>query len=392
MHFSARQSKATKSPSHDEASRSLTRPVLSQHPLNHPLFKLQQTVGNRGVQRLVHSQPVQGLRPSQGGLLQRKCACGGTPGLDGECAECRQNRLSRQRHPTSQPEAAAVPPIVHEVLHSPGQPLDPAARASMESGFGHDFGRVRVHTDAKAAESAQAVDALAYTVGQDVVFGARQYAPETPAGRRLLAHELTHAVQQSPATQDAQGKLEVANPTDTAERDAEMASRTIAQAGQFVVKSKEARRIARQGAPDAGVAAPASYTFSVTTSGCDDLPYVRAMVVAAARAAFDKVLNSNCVHSESLKDEILSEFDGLNIDCEQGDDSDPCGMAWRYFTQTVNIYPKALNPSRCGALESTILHEVVHLTEWRPFGHGELADACEASCFGYGSGDPTKCK
>ena len=135
-----------------------------------------------------------------------------------------------------------------------------------------------------------------------------------------------------------------------------------------------------------------SYTYSITTSGCDDRPYVKATIETAVRAAFDKVRSSDCVHSESLKDEILSEFDGLNIDCEQGDDSDPCGMAMRYFTQTVNIYPKALDPGRCGALESTILHEVVHLTEWRLFGHGELADACEASCFGYGSGDPTKCK
>jgi hypothetical protein len=97
MHFSARQSKATNPPSHDEASRSLTRPVPSNHPLDHPLLELQPAIGNQGVQRLLHSQPVQGLRPSQGGLLQRKCACGGTPGPDGECAECRQKRLSRRR-------------------------------------------------------------------------------------------------------------------------------------------------------------------------------------------------------------------------------------------------------------------------------------------------------
>jgi len=66
----------------------------------------------------------------------------------------------------------------------------------MEPRFGHDFSQVRVHTNAKVAESARAVNALAYTVGRDVVFGVGQYAPTTSAGQRLLAHELTHVVQQ----------------------------------------------------------------------------------------------------------------------------------------------------------------------------------------------------
>lgn len=93
-------------------------------------------------------------------------------------------------------EPAMVPAIVHEVLRSPGQPLDPATRSEMEPRFGRDFGPVRVHTDARAAESARSVGALAYTVGRDVVFGTGQYAPGTVAGARLLAHELTHVVQQ----------------------------------------------------------------------------------------------------------------------------------------------------------------------------------------------------
>jgi hypothetical protein len=89
-----------------------------------------------------------------------------------------------------------VPPIVHDVLRSPGRPLDAATRAFMEPRFGHDFSRVRVRIDAKAAESARVLNALAYTVGPDVVFGAGQYAPHTKAGDELLAHELTHTVQQ----------------------------------------------------------------------------------------------------------------------------------------------------------------------------------------------------
>src|SRR5258708_11313667 len=70
----------------------------------------------------------------------------------------------------------AVPPIVHEVLNSSGQPLDASTRAFMEPRFGHDFSRVRVHSDPRATDSAREVNALAYTVGRDVVFGPRQYA------------------------------------------------------------------------------------------------------------------------------------------------------------------------------------------------------------------------
>jgi Domain of unknown function (DUF4157) len=98
---------------------------------------------------------------------------------------------------TNQTELSEAPPIVHEVLNSPGQPLDSETRTFMESRFGHDFSQVRVHTNGKAAESAQVVNSLAYTVGKDVVFRAGQYTPKTTRGQRLLAHELTHVVQQS---------------------------------------------------------------------------------------------------------------------------------------------------------------------------------------------------
>ncbi|MBD1836286.1 DUF4157 domain-containing protein [Cyanobacteria bacterium FACHB-472] len=93
-------------------------------------------------------------------------------------------------------ESAEVPSIVHEVIRSPGQPLDLTTRAFMESRFNHDFGGVRVHTNAKAVESALAVSAKAYTVKNNVVFGEGNYAPTTQEGKQRLAHELTHVVQQ----------------------------------------------------------------------------------------------------------------------------------------------------------------------------------------------------
>jgi hypothetical protein len=85
---------------------------------------------------------------------------------------------------------------VESVVNGPGRPLDPATRSYMESRMGYDFGSVRVHTDARAAESAHAMGAQAYTLGQNVVFGSGRFAPETREGKQLLAHELTHVVQQ----------------------------------------------------------------------------------------------------------------------------------------------------------------------------------------------------
>ena len=121
---------------------------------------------------------------SAGGVLQRKCD------------KCREEEKILQRSSVgSAPET--VPPIVHEVLRSTGQPLDRETRAFFEPRFGYDLSHVRVHTDAKATESARAVNALAYTVGHDVVFGNEQYSPGTSVGRGLLAHELTHVVQQN---------------------------------------------------------------------------------------------------------------------------------------------------------------------------------------------------
>lgn len=138
--------------------------------------------------------------PSGGGVLQRKCACGGLSGVTDKCEDCDRQKLSLQRS-TEDPQAdtqnsAGVPPIVHEVLRSPGQPLDTKTRAFMEPRFGHDFSHVRVHAYSQAAESARVVNARAYTVGPNVVFGAGQYEPQSPDGRRLLAHELTHVLQQ----------------------------------------------------------------------------------------------------------------------------------------------------------------------------------------------------
>ena len=93
-----------------------------------------------------------------------------------------------------------IPSSVYETLSSAGQPLDGGTRAYMEPRFGYDFSHVRVHADTKAAESAQAIKARAYTSGSKMVFGRGQYSPGTSEGRQLLGHELTHVMQQSDIT------------------------------------------------------------------------------------------------------------------------------------------------------------------------------------------------
>jgi outer membrane protein OmpA-like peptidoglycan-associated protein len=431
-----------------------------------------------------------------------------------------------------------VPPIVPEVLRSAGQPLDAETRAFMEPRFVHDFSKVRVHTDLKAAESTQAVNALAYTVGHNVVFDRGKYAPQTNEGQELIAHELTHVVQQSAlahqtkpismespngdkfekeahiqAKRVTHGQTKGAIPIQPGSRQpilqrkadiskapsslpclkeagpghplglnykfaqskadlspadrADIADIVRVDYAKYGVPDKEyvhgfasvegtqefnwqlscARaeaikaELVRNGVPadkittiahgestefsatnlsenrraiignlpvDQHQPVPApptpkptttptkSYTFDMTINGCNSRPFVQRPVVNAVMAAYAKVITSGCIKSEALKEKILSEFDGLNVECEQ--DGDDCGMASRYLTQTVNLYPNALDPNSCGPLESTILHEIVHLTEllptgtWNPFGHGILPDACEKSCFGVGSGDASKCK
>ena len=173
-----------------------------------------------------------GARPTSR-LLQRKCACGGAAGLTGRCEACEHKRLVRPSAFAATRNASA-PPIVHDVLRSPGQELDWGTRNFMESRFGHDFSRVRIHTDSSAALSARQVNARAYTVGADIVFGDGQYRPGSQEGDRLIAHELAHVVQQGVNPLTARSSPEpilIANPSDSLESAASDASQTVMAGG-----------------------------------------------------------------------------------------------------------------------------------------------------------------
>ena len=190
------------------------------------------------------SQPA--FMPVQVGLLQRKCACGGSAGLGGQCDECQTKKLfglqtklkvnepgdiyeqeadriadqvlAAPAHPAvsgvppriqrfsgqSNGQMDTAPASVDHALASPGRPLEPALRQDMEQRFGHDFSQVRVHSGAAAEQSARDVNANAYTVGHTSCLAAGRFAPGTHEGRRLIAHELTHVVQQSHGAQQVQ--------------------------------------------------------------------------------------------------------------------------------------------------------------------------------------------
>ena len=154
-------------------------------------------------------------------LLQRSCGCGGS------CESCAENEVQRSPLSGSRPQHVA-PREVHDVLRSPGAPLDRGVRSTMERAFGRDFSGVRVHADGAAAESAASVGARAYTVGNHIAFNKGMYTPSTAAGRHLLAHELAHTVQQRGAPADVAPSLEIGGEQTPAEAAADRAADAVA--------------------------------------------------------------------------------------------------------------------------------------------------------------------
>ena len=182
-------------------------------------------------------------------LLQRKCACAeGTPCP--ECEEEKQELVQRKTEPVSDIAGTSVSDKFSQNL-GPGQPLDPASRAFFEHRFGYDFSQVRVHTNKHAAESARAVNALAYTVGRDVVFGTGQYAPWSEAGKKLLGHELAHVVQQGVKAFQPGSALSVAAPDDIFEQQAEAVAATSSD-GTVVATSARTANCVQRAVTEAG--------------------------------------------------------------------------------------------------------------------------------------------
>jgi hypothetical protein len=146
------------------------------------------------------SQWRRACEPIEPGTM-RGCRCVPTerPAQAPVSGEEKEYAQAKRENNRTAPESPSMTMPIPSIREENGRPLDANTRAFMEPRFGYDFGRVRVHTGGRAAGSAQAVHARAYTVGRDIVFDKNQYAPETIRGRQLLAHELTHVVQQGAA-------------------------------------------------------------------------------------------------------------------------------------------------------------------------------------------------
>jgi hypothetical protein len=226
---------------------------LNKDPSDY-VFHLQRTIGNQAVQRIVHPNNAKGFDFAKIGIQPKlkvsqladeyekeadriaeevmtmsasnhisSTVSNEEERIDRKCSACKMKKeedeknLNISRKSSTMSKSETTDKVTNEVSYihpSGGSPLDNDVRELMESGFGYDFSRVRIHTDERAAESAQSVNALAYTVGQDIVFGPGQYASRTNEGQRLLAHELTHVIQQDKSSdtnciQRACGKSEV---------------------------------------------------------------------------------------------------------------------------------------------------------------------------------------
>ncbi len=222
------------------------------------------------------TQTVTKQAPSR--LVQRQCACGGPAELSGECEECKTRRLlgkpfqrtfavgrpddeyereadrvaeqvmdipkrklesgiqqpppglvQRRIDKPSSAYAESAPSLVSKVLKAPGQPLDTATRAFFEPRFGHDFGDVRVHADQETAASAHAVNARAYTVGNHIAFDPGHYRPTTKPGQRLIAHELSHVLQQKGAV--ASGLIQRSTTDQPTQSTADLPQTSSGEAG-----------------------------------------------------------------------------------------------------------------------------------------------------------------
>jgi hypothetical protein len=204
------------------------QPALADGAPRHDILALQQTIGNRAVAHFLGSvqlQPKLRIGP-QGDSFEQEAdrmadaIVGGGPSFGAAfsevpgsrvqrmCTECEKEEEELRRQPVDGAAAPAEPALTRDQMPRGGAPLGKSLRSFFEPRFGRDFSGVRIHTGDQAAQAANAVKARAFTVGPEIVFGAGEYRPETTAGQRLLAHELTHVVQQARPASSSGGTVQ----------------------------------------------------------------------------------------------------------------------------------------------------------------------------------------
>ena len=308
-----------------------------------------------------------------------------------------------------------VPHIVYDVLRSPGRPLDPGIRALAEPRFGHDFSHVRVHTGGRAAQSAEAVNAQAYTVGHHIAFARGQYAPGNRKTDQLVSHELTHVVQQRGVASPLQEMSIVDQPGDAYEREADRMAASAAHAGpatsqpsvlrRFSASSSERPRFHRLDGPSlqgsvkggllgaAGGAIAGGVLFGplgALIGGA--IGGLIGLLYSGSKITVDKSCKSFCsgtdVEAEAKKADAKTtaackdvkftykvqgesgtktfnkkiDFNKVTVKCSTTNTN--CG-GWS-SKGVITLGKAACNSASCGPLASTILHEMVH--DWAGWG------------------------
>jgi len=274
-----------------------------------------------------------------------------TDNVNRKCTDCEEEE-KLQRKESNGDTVSTAPSIVHDVLNSPaGRSMDEGTRSFMESRFNYDFSNVKIHDGELAAKSASSINALAYTSGNDIVFNSEQYNPGSDSGKRLLAHELTHVVQQNG-----------------------MISRQPAPA-------RQGRRFSHHGV-----------SVLIRTS-CDAADFGLDTVEAAFKEALDKIFDDDCIEitrRRAIQSNLRKH--GYDVRCRNSAQIDGACAESTGFDIPANIMTLgdiAFTDADCGQLASTILHEIIHVTRGRF--EEDVSTSCEASCFGE-DGDPDLCR
>jgi Domain of unknown function (DUF4157) len=342
------------------------------------------------------------------GILQRTCSCGAHTGAGEQCDECKKKKMMLQRHSPDTALPAMAPPIVHDVLRSPGQPLDQGTRAAMETHFGHDFSQVRVHMDSTAGASARAVNAHAYTVGQHIAFAAGQYQPQTPSGHHLLRHELAHSIQQGGLAPPAGSPLEIGPASDPLEAEADrMASADVPEEPRGrdgnVVRRQTADAPAvpsastSAAAPAAADAQPQDPTLG-PYGGCNDSRAIIAARTEASTKAGNAVAALN--NMQAAAPLLAAHF---HLDPTQAANQDALNRVRGQFTRMktaldsgIRIFCRSAPRSGLGMPAATMpvdpqcAHDNAHSTSCAAGNATATVTLCEMTLLGMGDGPLSK--
>ncbi len=297
-------------------------------------------------------EPVARTPPASGGLQQR---------LSGVRPEHTRNETAAPPNAPSLGaigEAQATERLVSEL--DPGQPLDTRTRAFMERRLGRNFGDVRIHTDTKAAASAREILASAYTLGRDIVFGSRQYSPNTAEGRKLLAHELVHVIQQSSGQERAiaaksSHRVKIGAPDDPLEAEAERVAETIESPSAFMLSGLRAPVVQQRATGDQSQGTVLA--FVAKTTHADDIESALASASSGGQA-MDVALRAY------MEQQIGADFSQVRIHTDGASAAMNRDLNALAFSHGADIYfgPGKYDPSSLAG-QRLLAHELAHVVQ-----------------------------